>query len=833
MLSILAQNCQCGGIRGELRFNQQLFSTPFPFDHFANSLYNANMKKWNITSQDPGEFTLVADARSTHTDYVNDHIWEIRYRHVEPPALTIQTTYGLRALSFRIFPRFLEGETVVVDPANFDIPLVIHNFGPNFVFLSYSPLPGIMVEAYYWVPDSHVMGGRMIITNNKLQGRELRFELAAILSPDENGHRMVPHEIEKINVLTGKAHNLHPVLFITGGAEEGTGPYPSLASSLELAAGMSREFTWAVAALEDEVDSFQLARATAKRAWDGEMARAELLAESQIIIQTGDPDWDTAFALSQKTALGLLVSPTAQLPHASFVVNRLPHQGFSSQGTGQDYQLNWSGQTPLQTDYLSGLIAVTTPEFAQGLLMNFFAFQREDGFVPKKIGLAGQKSDLLAMPVLGNMAWRIYQITQSEDFLREVFPRLRAFVQGWLSPEQDNDQDGIPEWTRGRQSGFEEHPDSISNPNWALSPDVSMMEEPALCALLVNELKILIRMAGILKNKAALPELEAMKAKMEKAIHESWDEETAIYYRWDKYTHFSPAGEVLATGTGPGIILAPTQFEHPVRLLIQIEADNLSHSNFNIFIHGSETTDKHWVEQISSAQFSWHMSTGKALSLRVYSSLEYVDVYKVEGDVKVTVHVADFRAEDISAFLPLWCGTSLPENAKKLIAETLTNPKRFWRPYGLLAALASEHPTVHMPWNAMVGRGLLAYGDQDTAAKLVSKLMNAIIKNLKESGSFYTCYDAETGQGLQERNTVDGLAPLELFLETLGVRILSPRKFAFEGKNPFPWPVTIKYRGVTIVRRKRRTTITFPDGQTVAITTPKPRVVSLTSMSVS
>jgi len=133
----------------------------------------------------------------------------------------------------------------------------------------------------------------------------------------------------------------------------------------------------------------------------------------------------------------------------------------------------------------------------------------------------------------------------------------------------------------------------------------------------------------------------------------------------------------------------------------------------------------------------------------------------------------------------------------------------------------------------MVGRGLLAYGDQDTAAKLVSKLMNAIIKNLKESGSFYTCYDAETGQGLQERNTVDGLAPLELFLETLGVRILSPRKFAFEGKNPFPWPVTIKYRGVTIVRRKRRTTITFPDGQTVAITTPKPRVVSLTSMSVS
>ncbi|MEA2007738.1 MAG: hypothetical protein U9O54_01340, partial [Chloroflexota bacterium] len=183
--------------------------------------------------------------------------------------------------------------------------------------------------------------------------------------------------------------------------------------------------------------------------------------------------------------------------------------------------------------------------------------------------------------------------------------------------------------------------------------------------------------------------------------------------------------------------------------------------------------------------------------------------------------------EDVSAFLPLWSGTSTPENAKKLIKETITNPKRFWSPYGLLATPDTEQPAVHMPWNAMVGKGLLAYGKRDAAAKLVSKLMNAIIKNLKESGSFYTCYDAETGLGLQEHNTVDGLAPLELFLETLGVRIISPREIAVEGRNPFPWPVTVKYRGTTITRRKRKTTITFANGQTAAITDPKPQVVRL------
>jgi hypothetical protein len=59
------------------------------------------------------------------------------------------------------------------------------------------------------------------------------------------------------------------------------------------------------------------------------------------------------------------------------------------------------------------------------------------------------------------------------------------------------------------------------------------------------------------------------------------------------------------------------------------------------------------------------------------------------------------------------------------------------------------------------------------------------------------------------------------------VRLISPRRVALAGNNPFPWPVTVKYRGLTILRQKDKTIVIFPDNQTVTVTDPEPRLVSL------
>jgi hypothetical protein len=65
-----------------------------------------------------------------------------------------------------------------------------------------------------------------------------------------------------------------------------------------------------------------------------------------------------------------------------------------------------------------------------------------------------------------------------------------------------------------------------------------------------------------------------------------------------------------------------------------------------------------------------------------------------------------------------------------------------------------------------------------------------------------------------------------LFLDTLGVRIESPQRVVLSGKNPFPWPVTVKYRGLTITRQTNQTVVIFPDQQTIKLDDPTDAVIS-------
>ena len=81
--------------------------------------------------------------------------------------------------------------------------------------------------------------------------------------------------------------------------------------------------------------------------------------------------------------------------------------------------------------------------------------------------------------------------------------------------------------------------------------------------------------------------------------------------------------------------------------------------------------------------------------------------------------------------------------------------------------------------------------------------------------------------GLGERNELSGIAPLGSFLHTLGVVLISPWRIHVLGSNPFHWPVTVKYRGTTILCQKDKTVITFPNGQTVTVSGPESKIVSL------
>jgi hypothetical protein len=166
--------------------------------------------------------------------------------------------------------------------------------------------------------------------------------------------------------------------------------------------------------------------------------------------------------------------------------------------------------------------------------------------------------------------------------------------------------------------------------------------------------------------------------------------------------------------------------------------------------------------------------------------------------------------------------------------NTILNAERFDRPFGLPACPKAPNKeaeevcsSVYLPWNLLIGEGMLAYGFRQEAARLVAHLMTGVIQNLKQKRAFYQHYHADTGQGLGERNAVSGLAPAGFFLQVLGVQVLSPTRVRLEGENPFPWPVRIQYKGLTIVRDLERTEVRFPNGKFVTVDNPDPCVVSL------
>jgi hypothetical protein len=268
-------------------------------------------------------------------------------------------------------------------------------------------------------------------------------------------------------------------------------------------------------------------------------------------------------------------------------------------------------------------------------------------------------------------------------------------------------------------------------------------------------------------------------------------------------------------------------------LFINIETDRTLRRRPTLFVHGRSASGKPRIERITDEQIRWMPGWGRATGKLVYSALNRIEVLGLEPEDSVVISSVGYNYQDHSHLAPLWAGIPGEERARRLVQETIANAQRFKRPYGLPATVhppeasdAALLACANLPWNALVIEGLLHYNYREEAADLLTRLMKAVTHSLKYEAAFRRYYHVESGHGVGERNALNGLAPLGLFLDVLGVRLISPRKVSVSGFNPFPLPVTVKYRGLTVLRQKEKTVVIFPDGQTVTVADPTPQVVS-------
>ena len=606
--------------------------------HFARTI--GAMRSWSLNPGDPLYLTLAADARLCKPDYVNDHIWEVELgsSDAERSAVALNTTFGLRARSMRVFLRFTENNVAVTDPNTFAVKPSLRRFYPNFLTLDYSPLENLNITTEFWIPESHAVAGRLILTNKSNTVRQLTLEICAALAPLD-GQSIIPTQQQLVNILAGQTSGIAPVIFMTGGPKHGPGPHSSLTLDLELGPGLTRQITFAEAALDTVAASFELARRTAARSWEAERARIELLDASQVLdIHTGDTDWDAALAFSQKAAHGLFLS-TDHLPYPSFVNARHMDNGFSRKGDGTDYAPSWNGQTPLDAYYISSILH-GAPQVTKNLILNFLSTQNEDGEVDSKPGLAAQRGKIIAAPLLARLAWKYYQATQDETFLAEGYPKLIKFFWSWFSSAHDRNRDGAPEWDHILQTGFDDNPlFDVWHP-WSQGLDISLVHSPSLEAMLFREAVSIVKIANQLgKHEEETQLVQSQAETLHASLIASWNAKQSFYSYRDRETGLVSTGKVIAKKKGNGAlnVRLKTEFERGVRLLVEIQTKSPAAKRPEVEISEFVEKSKGESETILSHQFQWRTGGLVATTQKLFTRIESISITGLDEKDKVIV----------------------------------------------------------------------------------------------------------------------------------------------------------------------------------------------------
>jgi hypothetical protein len=455
--------------------------------------------------------------------------------------------------------------------------------------------------------------------------------------------------------------------------------------------------------------------------------------------------------------------------------------------------------------------------------------------VDGKPGLAAQRGKLLAAPLLASLTWKYYQATHDEDFLSEVLPKLTKFFWSWFSSAHDRNRDGIPEWDHLLQTGFDDNPVFDVWHPWSQGLDISLVHSPSLEAMLYREAQSLTKIARKLgKSEEETGLIESQAEKIKESIEAGWNASKSFYSYRDRETGLVSNGKVIAKKKGDGNMRPKFESGAPVRLLIEIQTKSPAAKRPEVEISEYFTKSKGEVETILGHQFQWRTGGLVATSQKIYNRIGRITVHGLEEKDKISVSIIDTTGEDITLALPMWAQIPDQQKAHALIGRNIMTADRFDRPFGLPSLPVSPDPeadmvsmSVHFPWNQLIGEGLLAHGFRAEATRLTVHMMNAVIQNLKQNHSFYQRYHAETGAGIGERNAVQGLAPVGLFMQSLGVNILSSTRVKLEGKNLYAWPVTIKYKGLTVVRGIEETVITFINGESVTVKEEEPCIIEM------
>jgi hypothetical protein len=790
----------------------------------------SNLRRWQFDSTSPVSLQIAADTRLSQTDYTDDQSWELLLGSGESPALALQTYYGGRVGLASIVPMWLHDGRVIYQAQAYAKPPYVTAFAPGYIRVQATLSLQLALQAEYWVMESHAVGARYTLANAHSEPVEVRLDLLGFVgSGGKEQKTSLISTSKNMPVLSmGQAGNIYPVVALEGAAlsPDDSPASAKIGRNVTIPGRKKVVLRWVHAGLPDVKQSAALAQKWLDQDWEAAFKQLFTAAQAIPDIETGNADWDAAIAFSYQQMIQSFLRPTTSLPYASFVSVRQPSNGFNPH-PGSDHDRGWSGQTPTQA-YLAALaVASTNPSLAEGVIRNYLAVQQPDGWIDWRPGLGGQKQGLLCLPILARMSWGIFQYTDDDAFLREVFPGLLKFFERWLQPDLDVDNDGIPEWQSEYQTGYAFFPTFAGWQDWGQGADIRLVETPDLAAYLLSEAKSLREIAFYLRNEQTQAQLDEHISRLQSALESLWDDNGNRYVYRDRDTHLTTGSTIIVQDARGGDELILAEKISPAnRLIVRVTGGVNLTPRMTMRLTGFDQNGAETVEEVSSNTFVWVRGHGSYTSQRVFSQIDKISFEGLSRVYRIDVQTVDTTRLDINALLPLW-SAGIPDDRASAIISLVTNPEHFWRVNGvtMCSALdpnfdpsnANGSGSVWPFWFTLMAEGLIEYGELSAAYEAFKRLLDTQTSVLREQKAFSEFYHSDEAKGLGSRGSASGVVPLHLLLRLTGIRIINTSKVWVGGKFVWEQPIILKQHEVRVRRTAEETTIEFPSGYQVTV----------------
>ena len=346
--------------------------------------------------------------------------------------------------------------------------------------------------------------------------------------------------------------------------------------------------------------------------------------------------------------------------------------------------------------------ALESKQLAEDTFMGTMAEQLPDGRVMNAAGAMVTTPDRSQDMYAAYAAWKIYLKWGDKQFLREAYPKIRAWHEWWFEDRGD----GQP-WRDGNRDGLLE-----------LGNNLSPFDAPQ---------------AALDSENYGLHHQGAMWEAFDDSPMWGWYEKgLSVHpprYRGEENVRYNFRTGTLNLNTAPTNALWALSSDMLVRIAHEL---------------GYEQDERHFrleYEAIKKRinQTLWDEKTGMYLN-RFWPEAGGLFSYR-KSPALLWMMVAGIPSE---------------AQARRLVYEHLLNPEEFWGEFVLPSASRDDpafpeqyywRGTIWPPINYFVYEGLKRYGYDDVAAELANRTYHLVKTNWDATGALWENYNSITGQG--------------------------------------------------------------------------------------